>query len=115
MKKETKKLIAWIKKILKNYENNQFSIEDSEDYLINEASAICLLDKFIEVEKQLTKGGIIQDKNGKLCKDGDRIREIGYEEREGVLEWDSVQRCFCFDWDNISDRLNEMDFEKIEG
>lgn len=114
MKKETKKLIAWIKKILKNSENNH-PIEESEDYLINEASAICLLDKFIEVEKQLTKGGIIQDKTGKLCKDGDRIREIGYEEREGVLKWDSVQRCFCFDWDNISDRLNEMDFEKIEG
>ena len=72
MKKETKKLIAWIKKILKNCENNH-SIEDSEDYLINEASAICLLDKFIEVEKQLTKGGIIQDKNGKLCKDGELI------------------------------------------
>lgn len=29
--------------------------------------------------------------------------KIGYEEREGVLKWDSV-----------SDRLNEMDFEKIE-
>lgn len=74
------------KKDSENGENNH-PIEESEDYLINEASAICLLDKFIEVEKQLTKGGIIQDKNGKLCKDGDRIREIRYEEREGVLKW----------------------------
>lgn len=113
MKKETKKLIAWIKKILKNGENNH-PIEESEDYLINEASAICLLDKFIEVEKQLTKGGIIQDCNGKLCKDGDKIREVDGEFVEGVLRWDSIQRHFCFNWDNILEPLGERDFEKIE-
>ena len=113
MKKETKKLIAWIKKILKNCENNH-SIEDSEDYLINEASAICLLDKFIEVEKLLTKGGIIRDIYGKLCKDGDKIREVNGDFSEGVLSWDSIQRCFCFDSDGISEKLDEMDFAKLE-
>lgn len=114
MRQETKKLVAWIKKILKDGER-MHSLEESEDYLVNEAGAICLLDKFEEVEKKLTNGGIIQDYFGKLCKDGDRIREADGEFREGVLSWDSVQRCFCFDWENISERLDDRDFVRIEG
>lgn len=37
----------------------------------------CTLKKIrgYKMKEKLTKGGIIQDKNGKLCKDGDRIRE----------------------------------------
>lgn len=113
MKVKTKKLIAWIKRILKEHE--RFTEDEADDYLINETRAAYLFDKFVEVEKQLQKGGIIQDVNKKLCMDGDKIREVDGEFREGVLSWDNIERHFCFDWENISEPLGDRDFEKIEG
>lgn len=47
--------------------------------------------------------------------DGDKIREIDGDMREGVLTLDIIARHFCFDWDNISEPLGERDFEKTEG
>lgn len=63
MKQETKETLKWIKSIIGcNMRGN----EQCEP-------ALRLLDKFEEVEQQLTHGGFIPDRNGKPCKDGDRI------------------------------------------
>ncbi len=111
---ESEKLIEWAKEQFTTMITCDFSWKDEKT--IENCKKMCrLLNKFKSVEKQLTSGGVIQDILGNLCQSGDKIREVGYDEREGILIWDSVQRCFCFDWDNISDHLNEMDFEKIEG
>lgn len=120
MKESTKETVEWIKDMLKAHRlsfvtrtNGVARIEPS--YLKDEADAIRLLDKLLELENALTRGGIIRDSNGHLCKDGDRIRAENNdgEEWEGTLSWDIFSRQFCFDWDNISEPLGERQFEKI--
>lgn len=73
-----------------------------------------------KLEKNLTKGGIIQDSKGNLCKDGDEINLIvhhidGREHKEVyTLKWSEQFRHF-----NLVNKYNvialeDNDFEKVE-
>ena len=64
MKQETKETLEWIKSIIR------CNMRGNDHY----EPALELLDKFEEVEHQLTCGGFIPDRNNTPCKDGDRIK-----------------------------------------
>lgn len=98
MKLSTKETVEWIKEVLKRPHIQ----DENTDYFRHKAAANAFLDKLPELENTLSRGGIIQDSHGNLCKDGDRIstkRNKG-EELSATLEWDSNFKRFNFRWDS---------------
>lgn len=73
--------------------------------------------KLLQVEKYLNLGGIIADKNGKPCKDGDviRIYRNGTFSVAGPIHFDHVIKAFTvMEGDGGYWRLNERQFELVE-
>ena len=60
-----------------------------------------------QIESHLCLGGYIQDKNGTLCCDGDKV--IYDENYEGTLEWDKKNARFI-----IASIYGDYDFTKIK-
>lgn len=105
MKDNTKKLLD---KILKTMKTGEATVYIEEE--IKQFEEFC--SKVETIEHDLQNGGFILDINKKPCKAGGKVCETDGEMREGVLSWDNYSRCFCFDCEGISDKLDEMDFEK---
>lgn len=112
MRQTTKETVEWIKNVLKS---NEPSYSAGNGYVINEMSAIRLLDKLTLLETRLSRGGVIRDCHGKLCVDGDRIctENNKGEELSATLVWNPDFRRFDFRWDSSSERLGGRLFEKI--
>jgi hypothetical protein len=73
--------------------------------------------KLLQVEKYLNLGGIIADKNGKPCKDGDviRIYRYGTFSVVGPIHFDHVIKAFTvMEGDRGYWCLNERQFELVE-
>lgn len=73
--------------------------------------------KLLQVEKYLNLGGIIADKNGKPCKDGDTIRIFRYGTPSvvGPIHFDHVRKTFTvLEGDGGYWDINEREFEFVE-
>lgn len=110
MKQETKETLEWIKTIIRCIMRGNEQREP----------ALRLLDKFEEVERQLTRGGFIPDRNGKPCKDGDKIEICldGLRSGEivhGQLRWDDKHYQFLCEGDDISLSPGEKDDDDYIG
>ena len=119
MTQRTKENIKWLKDLILAKADHTDKDEHSRG-----AECLALLDKFEEVERQLTNGGFIQDRNGKSCKDGDRIKIVAYgKENTGTVSWIPETACFLlrsddenlYNWyiDELKSSGNGY-FEKIE-
>ena len=95
MKRETKKLIEWIKKQISLA--GAFVTDVSQPcWQQDRDKAIKFLDSLPEIESHLCRGGYIQDKNGVPCCEGDKIRAItsdGSVEAQGILTWANYYFC----------------------
>lgn len=85
MKQETKELIDGLKDWYEKFRSEtpltpytEWAVGDGKGYADEGASnmdkVIALLDSLENLENQLKHGGFIPDRNGKPCKDGDRIK-----------------------------------------
>lgn len=98
MKQETKELADWIKNTLsfartiKIQTTGGLKAEFDNKY----RKSLAFIDSVAELEKNLTKGGIIQDRFGKLCKDGDKVSVVtdGNKVVIGILKWSVEDKCF---------------------
>lgn len=61
---------------------------------------------FFAIKKYLTRGGFIKDRNGKWCKEGDKIKSSFEADKDDIfiLEWN--ERYFCFEKRLASDPPN---------
>lgn len=136
MKQETKRLIEWIKMLLKmerasHIYANEKTVETDCD------RAMEFLDTLPEIESKLCQGGYVQDKNGTPCCNGDKVRfefeEKGYNDNwntkyskveTGELRFYSNTKSFCivfgpdnngYDWiDFTTSDYGCKWFEKVE-
>ena len=109
MKQETKELIEGLKDWYEKFRSNiplthytQWAVGDGEGYADEGASnmdkIIVLLDSLESLENQLKHGGFIPDRNGKPCKDGDKIKIARFNGtvEHGKLEFDDYKDCYKF-------------------
>lgn len=126
MKQETKRVIDWIKEKalcpvgFRDRQFLQISCMELDKFNENREKALILIDSVTELENNLTKGGIIQDSKGNLCKDGDKINLIvhhidGGEHKEVyTLRWSEKFRHFNLVNNYNIIALEDNDFEKVE-
>lgn len=100
----------WSKRILKGQYNGCLSVDPESNY----NKLFALLDSLEGLENQLKHGGFIPDRNGKPCKDGDKIEICldGLRSGEivhGQLRWDDKHYQFLCEGDDISLSPGEKD------
>ena len=114
MKQETKKLITGLKNWYEKFRSEapltpytEWAVGDGKGYADEGASnmdkVIALLDSLESLENPLKHGGFIPDRNGKPCKDGDRVKIFANnEETTGTVKWISDCGYFliCSDGDD---------------
>lgn len=111
MKEETKELIEKIKYLINSlYNGNPVFIKTASN---ERDRMITLLDSILGYEKVLTKGGVIQDCKGNLCKDGDWVKVALFNYPVLQLKWNFEDRCFHLLNKDKSHRMILFD-EKIE-
>ncbi|MBR6154733.1 MAG: hypothetical protein IKQ43_09905 [Treponema sp.] len=125
MKQETKELITGLKNWYEKFRSEapltpytEWAVGDGDGYADEGASnmdkVITLLDSLEGLENQLKHGGFIPDRNGKPCKDGDKIEICldGLRSGEivsGQLRWDDKHYLFLCEGDDISLSPGEKD------
>lgn len=116
MKRETKKLIEWIKNVLEETTKFAKNVGEPvyEEYKKHKKDAITFLDTLPDIEKKLCFGGYIQDKNGTPCCQGDKVN-VPFQDFIGTLKWDLPTRRFVVVCDNGTEwSLSSWEFEKVE-
>lgn len=109
MKQETKELIDGLKNWYEKFRSEapltpftEWAVGDGDGYADEGASnmdkVIAILDSLERFENQLTHGGFIPDRNGKSCKDGDKIKITRFDGtvEHGKLEFDDYKDCYKF-------------------
>lgn len=110
MTKGSKEILERLRKLAKNYscvrwdETGDHYIEANQNRnnVLLEAT-LALLDRFEDVEKNLTLGGFIQDTNGYLCSHGDAVSYTvntgSTATKKGKLRWNPGEGAFLIDPD----------------
>ena len=121
MKRETKKLIDWIKKQINLAKECCIDIAwngKHEYYNADYEKAMNFLDSLPQIERPLCFGGYIQDSNGTPCCNGDKV-SFQYDEGfySGILTFNFTFKCFTivnengvFFWTNGAIKW----FEKVD-
>lgn len=113
MKKETKKLIDWIKKQI-SLAGTIVTDVSQPCWQQDRDKAIQFLDSLPEIESHLCRGGYIQGSNGTPCCDGDKILVLP-QNFVGTLKWEaSARRFVVMDDTEYSWTLGSWDIEKVE-
>lgn len=119
MKKETKKLISWLKEHLSHYRIElatgrvKIGMVAGEKEVERAFAAIDFLNTLPEIESHLCRGGYIQDRNGTPCCDGDKVK---VKDKEYTLYWSKNDGCFYMKSDampKVLERLS-INIEKVE-
>ena len=92
MKQETIENIKWLKDLLDREAEIEPVCKNDEEFVSNYKKRCeeCkqLLDSLEGLENQLKHGGFIPDRNGKPCKDGDRVKIFANDEKTtGTVKW----------------------------
>lgn len=92
MKKETKELVEFIKSAM-NCVREEAVKQNAQSlwWFSTYDKAVEFLNSLPEIESRLCRGGYIQDKNGNLCCDGDKVK---YDGESCTLFWSRLDSCF---------------------
>ena len=134
MKETTKQTLLWLEDHLKHYRINLTKGSERTDREEKFAyEALHFIKTIPEIESHLCNGGYIQDRNGKPCCHGDKIKFKFYDNKwmshliekygavtEGKLQWNPHMKAFGVDfgdgdWLDFTTANDGVEwFEKVE-